>query len=1002
MLIQLAIFLVITGVLLLVVGILIARQYTLRAKLLTAFLLIVLLSLGVLSAFDNYIMTENMTRSANQLLAATAQQYSERLDDYNAVNLQSIAAEARLPVFANFLKYKGENRASHMTALEILRALQSKQKGVVQSYALLDQNGINLLDTVSANTGGNEGAMSYFKVAKEEERAYQSPVMFFADNEGVMYFSSPVYDLAERFLGVIRAQYQASALKDLITASRGQTGRRSFALLLDENNLRLVHGQRSELENTLAKRINENRLAELKQQHLVPLSAHSDFAEAEEWFARFQDSTAPERFFSSRYYGLGTDMFSAATSPLVTMPWTVIYAQPQEVFLEPVEMQKGSALMLAAIIAVVVILVVLGTTQFLLGPVRRLTAVVENMAKGNRHVIAQVEAGDEIGSLAAAFNHMTQSVNKLIIDLEEEINGHKLTADNLRKLSQAIEQSPVAVMITNLEGNIEYVNPEFCKGTGYSADEVAGKNPRFMKSGQTQTSQFRNMWNTISAGQSWSGELYNRKKNGDLFWENVTISPIKNKQGKTTHYLAIKEDISLRKDYEERLLYQANYDKLTELPNRALAYDRLQQAVAGAIRESKRIAVLYMDFDHFKNINDTLGHEAGDKFLIEMARRLKLCVRDVDTVARLGGDEFLIMMTEVMGEHTADDAEYVEAILTKTHDIMRAVALPCLVDDIEFTVTVSVGIAIFPRDGEDPHMLLRNADTAMYRSKRKGRGTCEVFAPEMSDIVIKRVELDNKMRHALEDGRFYLKYQALMDSQSHAIVGAEALIRWQDEDLGDVPPDVFIPLAEESGIIVDIGDWVLDTACKDVSRWQQSSNNIDLYMAINLSGRQFRGKGISARVASLLDKYGLNGRSLELEITERLLMKDVPEVISTMNQFKEMDIRLSIDDFGTGYSSLSYLKRFPFDVLKIDKAFVRDIGIDPDDSALCEAIIAMAHSLGLGVIGEGVENAEQFEFLKQRGTEVIQGYYVSKPMMYDEFTQFAQLTNQSAGRVIRL
>jgi diguanylate cyclase (GGDEF)-like protein/PAS domain S-box-containing protein len=798
---------------------------------------------------------------------------------------------------------------------------------------------------------------------------------------------------------VLRAEYKASALRDLITGSRGQTGRRSFAILLDQNNLRLVHGQRSDLQYTLAKHMNENLLDKLKQQNLVPGGADSDYAESAQWFANLEDSNSQERFFSSRYYGLGTDTFSSAVSRLKTMPWTVVYAQAREVFLAPVDLQKRSALMLVAAIALVVVFIVLGTTQFLLGPVRRLTAVVESMGKGNRHAIAQVEASDEVGSLASAFNHMTQNVNKLIVDLEAESNGHKLTADSLRKLSQAIEQSPVSVMITDLEGNIEYVNPEFCRGTGYSADEVVGKNPRFLKSGYTQDSQFRNMWNTICAGQSWTGELYNRKKNGDLFWENVTISPIKNKQGKATHYLAIKEDISLRKEYEERLLYQANYDKLTELPNRTLAYDRLQQAVASAIRESRRIAVLYMDFDHFKNINDTLGHSAGDKFLIEMSKRLRFCVRDVDTVARLGGDEFLVMMTEVGGEGETTDAEYMEAIQNKTREIIQTVSKPCVIDDIEFTITASVGIAIFPRDGEDPHMLLRNADTAMYRSKRKGSGGCEVFTPEMSDFVIKRVELDNKIRHALEDGRFYLKYQPLMDAQSHAIVGAEALLRWQDDELGDVPPDMFIPLAEESGIIVDIGNWVIDTACRDIGRWQQSASNNNLYMAINLSSRQFRGKSIAASISSLLAKHDLHGRSLELEITERLLMKDVPEVITTMNQFKEMDIRLSIDDFGTGYSSLSYLKRFPFDVLKIDKAFVRDIGIDPDDSALCEAIIAMAHSLGLGVIGEGVENAEQFEFLKQRGTEVIQGYYVSKPMEYDEFIGFTQLSEAARNSV---
>jgi diguanylate cyclase (GGDEF)-like protein/PAS domain S-box-containing protein len=992
MLIQLAILLVISGGLLLVVGILIARQYTLRAKLLTAFLLIVLVSLGALSAFDSYIMTENLTRSANRILSTTARQYSDRLDEFNRSSLQTISTEARLPAITNFLKYKGERIDSRQNTLEILRALQSRQEGGVLSYALLGENGINLLDTVNDNIGRNESGMPYFRRAKKEGLATQSSVMFDDSNDAVMYYSSPVFDLAGRFRGVLRAQYKASILSELVTASRGQVGRRSFAILLDENNLRLVHGQRADLQYTLAKRINENRLTELKQKHLVPVKAHSDFAESNEWLEMFTSSSTNGSIFSSLFYGIGTDSFSASSSRLETMPWTLVYAQAQEVFLEPVDMQKRSALMLVAIIAIVVIFIMLGATQLLLGPVRRLTAVVENIGNGNRLVTAQVEANDEIGGLASAFNHMTQNINNLIVDLEEEINGHKLTADNLRKLSQAIEQSPVSVMITDLKGDIEYVNPEFSKSTGYSLKEVEGKNPRFLNSGHTQPAQFKNMWNAITTGQSWSGELYNRKKNGDLFWENVTISPIKNNQGKITHYLAIKEDISLRKDYEERLLYQANYDKLTELPNRSLAYDRLQQAVANAIREEKRIAVLYMDFDHFKNINDTLGHEAGDKFLIEMAKRLKSCVRDVDTVARLGGDEFLIMLVEIGGEHGNDDSEYIEAIQKKTRDIMKLVSKPCVIEDVEFTVSVSVGIAFFPRDGEDPHMLLRNADTAMYRSKRKERGTSEVFMPEMSDIIIKRVELDNKIRHALEDGRFYLKYQGLMDANTKAIVGAEALLRWEDEELGEVSPEVFVPLAEESGMIVEIGNWVLDTACADIKRWQQSSNNPDLYMAINLSGRQFRGKGITTTVASLLEKHNLTGGSLELEITERLLMKDIPEVISTLNQFKEMNIKLSIDDFGTGYSSLSYLKRFPFDVLKIDKSFVHDIGVDPDDAALCEAIIAMAHSLGLSVIGEGVENEEQYQFLKQRGTEVIQGYYVAKPMIFDEFKQFAMIS----------
>jgi EAL domain-containing protein (putative c-di-GMP-specific phosphodiesterase class I) len=311
---------------------------------------------------------------------------------------------------------------------------------------------------------------------------------------------------------------------------------------------------------------------------------------------------------------------------------------------------------------------------------------------------------------------------------------------------------------------------------------------------------------------------------------------------------------------------------------------------------------------------------------------------------------------------------------------------------MEFAVTASLGVAIFPQDGDDPHVLLRNADTAMYRSKRKGRNTYEIFTPEMGDVVMKRVEIDNKLRHALDAGDFYLKYQALMDARSQSVIGAEALIRWDDEELGEISPEEFVPLAEESGLIVEIGDWVLDNALASVKKWRENTEHKDFYIAVNLSSRQFRGKDIVKNISNALKRYDLPGSCLELEITERLLMKDVPHVINLLSQFKAMKIRLSIDDFGTGYSSLSYLKRFPFDVLKIDKSFVSDIGEDSDDTALCEAIIAMAHSLGLSIIGEGVETKEQFEFLNQRGVETIQGYYVSEPMLNEEFLSFITIS----------
>ena len=989
MLLEVAGILVVVGFLLLVIGIFIARQYTLRAKLVTAFMVIVLTSLAVLALLDGYTMEESLTQGANKALGSAAHNYADRIDQFNRENMQFLRTDASLPVINKFLSLKAEPPYNRQALLEILRALKSRQNNVIFSYGILTNEGINILDTDSANIGLDESENIYFKVLVGAKRlnTYRSEIIF-NEQRAVIVFSSAINDLSGKQIGVLRAKYDASIFISLFDRTKGIAGRGSFAILLDDNNLRLVHGRRDDLQYTLASVMDAEGLQQLKQLKRVPENATDVYAESAEWSRKVSSVSLSNPIIETHFSGLGTVLFSAAVVKLETAPWTVMIAQPQDVFLEPVVAQTQSAFLLVTVIVFVVVLIVMAATKLLLGPIKRLTSVVKTIANGDLKAQASIEANDEIGSLANAFNEMTLNVSNLIVDLESEVGSHKLTAENLNKLSQAIEQSPVSVMITDLQGKIEYVNPQLCKITGYTVEDLIGKNPRILKSGHTPEVQFKNMWNAITAGQSWSGELYNKKKNGDLFWENVTISPIKNKENKSTHYLAIKEDISLRKDYEERLLYQASYDKLTDLPNRTLAYDRIQQAIVNAIREQKHLALLYMDFDHFKNINDTLGHGAGDEFLKYMAGRLKASVRDFDTVARLGGDEFLIMLLEVGDENN----NFTEVVENKTKEILTRVSMPCVVQEMEFSVTASAGIAIFPQDGDDPHVLLRNADTAMYRSKRKGRNTYEVFTTEMSDVVMKRVEIDNKLRHALAEGDFYLKYQALMDAKTETIVGAEALIRWEDSELGEVSPEEFVPLAEESGLIVDIGEWVFDTALADVKKWREITEHKDFYIAINLSSRQFRGKDIVKTIAAFLKKYDLPGESLEIEITERLLMKDVPHVINILDQFKEMGITLSIDDFGTGYSSLSYLKRFPFDVLKIDRAFVSDIGEDPDDTALCDAIIAMAHSLGLSIIGEGVETKMQFDFLQQRGVETIQGYFISEPMIEEEFLKFVTLS----------
>lgn len=990
MLIEFAGILVAIGLVLLAVGIFIARQYTLRAKLLTAFLIIVMVSLGVLVLLDGQVMQKALTKSAQQSLAAASRQYANRLDEFNVVQKGSVAMESRLPTIIDYTEKVARHSAEEMR--DFLLALQAKQNSQIISYGILNASGINVVDTSAEMTGRDESGRAYFKEAKKNRAAYRSPVIFDENNQASIYFSSPVMNAEGAVIGVLRARHNADVLTQIILGARGLAGQGSFALLLDENLLRLVHGRRNDLQYTLAASLDDEKINALQQQARLPSEISARDVENLTWLEGVQAADSGTSLIETGFYGMGVDPFLAAAIKLETAPWLLVFAQPQDVFLQPIEEQLSSSLILAGSVALVVMFIMFGATQFLLGPIRRLTGVVQQIGKGDFKVIANVEADDEVGGLAKAFNSMTLNINELVVNLESEVAKHKLTADDLRKLSQAIEYSPVSVMITDLEGSIEYVNPEFSRVTGYEAEEAIGRNPRFLSSGSTPSRQYVSMWNALQEDRSWSGEIYNKKKNGDCYWESMTISPVKNVAGVKTHYLAIKEDITLRKDYEDRLLYQASYDKLTGLPNRSLAYDRLQQAIANAMRTKKHVAVLYLDFDHFKNINDTLGHAAGDVFLVNMARRLTECVRDVDTVARLGGDEFLILLAELGDGSKESEVEYEKFIQQKTKEILERVSQPCTIDNMEFSVTVSIGVALFPRDGNDPHLLLRNSDTAMYRSKSKGRNSFEMFSPEMSDTLIKRVEIENRLRYALENKKFSLKYQPLMDSHSKKVVGAEALIRWDDDELGSVSPEIFIPMAEESGLIVSIGEWVLDTACRDIKQLQDEGYGNEFYFAINLSSRQVRDKDFSDLIAHMLVKHDIAGNCLELEITERLLMKDVPEVVATLNSFKEMDVRLSIDDFGTGYSSLSYLKRFPFDVLKIDQSFVSDIGKNSDDTALCEAIIAMAHSLGLSLIAEGVETREQFEFLRARGTETVQGYYMGKPTDFASFRQLLGTT----------
>ncbi len=548
-----------------------------------------------------------------------------------------------------------------------------------------------------------------------------------------------------------------------------------------------------------------------------------------------------------------------------------------------------------------------------------------------------------------------------------DITERRRAEAEIRKLSSAVEKAADSIFITGADGTIEYVNPAFETITGYRREEAVGKTPRIVKSGKHDPAFYRKFWGTLLRGEVYRDVFINRKKNGQLYYEEVTITPLTDERGEITHYISAGKDITERMQTQERLHYLAHHDVLTDMPNRILFVERLKQALNRSQWHKRTLAVLFLDMDRFKLVNDTLGHEAGDRLLQALAARLHGCVREGDTVARFGGDEFAVFL---------DDVASPDDVAPLAQKFLEVLARPLTVDGHEFFITASIGISLYPNDGIDPQTLMKNADTAMYRAKQQGGNTCQFYQAEMNAHALKRLELETDLRRALERQEFVLHYQPQIDLKSGGVIGSEALIRWQRPGSGLVPPMEFIPLLEETNLIVPVGEWVLRAACAQHHAWR-AAGLPPLRVAVNISSRQFNGGGLIETVGRVMQDTRMEPGFLDLEITESVIMQNAEAVVDTLRTLNSMGVRLAIDDFGTGYSSLSYLKRFPIDSLKIDQAFVRDITTDPDDAAIVSAIITMAHSLDIQVVAEGVETREQLEFLRAQGCDAVQGYYFS-------------------------
>ncbi len=540
----------------------------------------------------------------------------------------------------------------------------------------------------------------------------------------------------------------------------------------------------------------------------------------------------------------------------------------------------------------------------------------------------------------------------------------------LKMLSSAVETSGTMVMITNQDADIEYVNPGFCNTTGYSNEEVLGQNARVLQSADIDAEIMSDLWGTVTSGENWHGEIHAKKKNGELFWSLMSISPIKDDHGRITHFVSVSEDVSQLKEARIKMEQLAYVDSLTGLANRLLFRDRLEQALKIIQRNKNEAALLYLDLDQFKRINDSLGHDVGDALLMQVADRLCQCVRHQDTVARMGGDEFVMLLTDI------DGMEGASSVARKVLKIMNK---PIRLLTHEIIVTPSIGITLAPHDSLNADILLKNADMAMYRAKSSGRNNYQFFTEEMNSKVQKHLIIENELRQAIEKNQLLLEFQAQVSIDTGELIGAEALVRWKHPEHGLIYPDEFIPVAEETGLIIALGEWVLLNACREW-RLMEGAGMPALKLAVNLSARQFRDLNLIDLIQNVLDKTGFKPIQLELEITETMLVDHVDHSIDVLEQLKALGISISIDDFGTGYSSLSYLKRLPIDILKVDKSFITDIPHDKDDMEISAAVIAMAHKLKLKVVAEGVETEAQWEFLKKNKCDIGQGYIFSKSL----------------------
>ena len=566
-----------------------------------------------------------------------------------------------------------------------------------------------------------------------------------------------------------------------------------------------------------------------------------------------------------------------------------------------------------------------------------------------------------------------------LLTMLTDITERKMAESETQMAASVFHNTIEGIIVTAVDGTILSVNPGFTRITGYSPAEAIGQTPRLLKSDHHEPAFYQALWRTITETGCWQGEIWNRRKSGEAYLEWLTITMIPGPDGRPFRFVSVFNDITETRQKDERIRHLAFHDALTGLPNRMLLQDRLGHSLEIARRDATQVAVMFIDLDRFKVVNDSLGHDVGDLLLIQVTQRLAHCLRKSDTVARQGGDEFVVVLT---------DFDVIGEIAEVAEKIIAALAEPVTLRDHEIHIGASIGIALFPQDGDDVTSLMRDADTAMYRAKNAGRNTFRFFDVQMDGEATERLSLEAGLRHALDHGEFRLFYQPKVNLETGKVSGAEALIRWASPERGEVAPDQFIPLAEESGLITRIGDWVLEEACRQLATWSEAG--LTIRVAVNVSARQFFDADFSAKVAALLERHRLSPSALEVELTESTVMSDPDRAIGQLGRLQTLGVTVSIDEFGTGYSSLSYLKRLPLDTIKIDRSFVHHLDNQTDNAAIVRAILGLGEALGMSTIAEGIETEAEERHLQNAGCAVGQGFKYARPLPASDFLDWVR------------